>query len=138
MSKIHYLIHLDDCRRTGLEDLIRSAKALNTVVTAVKSPDFRDTQAGDQQKLLDNLCKVQADIRFLNKRLRNLAKPITAVREQIIEQMGLASGQRTIILTVLAALYIPLSFVSVSHMFPYMVILNRQPDPPQRLPSVRC
>jgi Mg2+ and Co2+ transporter CorA len=57
---------------------------------------------------------IQKDLEFLVNKLEDLEKPITTAREQIIEQMSLAQGQRALVLTIAAAFFIPLSFVAVS------------------------
>ncbi|KAI5245358.1 hypothetical protein E4T42_06825 [Aureobasidium subglaciale] len=54
----------------------------------------------------------QTDLQYLREELVLLKKIISTGKEQIMEQMSLAQGQRTLILTVAAALFIPMSFIA--------------------------
>lgn len=101
-----------------MEDLAHNAETLKLLVAAVESSEFCCKQAKDQPNFLSLIEVKQADIQFLKRRIHGLARPIQTVRDQIIEQMNLASGWRTLLLTILAALFIPLSFVSVRYYFP--------------------
>jgi hypothetical protein len=50
----------------------------------------------------------EKDIEFLIVKLKDLKEPISTAREQIIEQMSLAQGERALVLTIAAAFFIPL------------------------------
>lgn len=120
-SKIQYLIHLDDCRRRAIEDLTHSLRLSEKTSKAVRSTDSCCKDQDDQDRAETRIAGIQNDANFLIDRLVSLEKPITAVRLQILEQMNLAQGQRALILTIAAALFIPLSFVSVS---PIMIVFQ--------------
>lgn len=113
-SKIQYLIHLDDCRRRAIEDLTHSLRLSEKTSKAVRSTESCCKDQGDQDRAEKRIVGLRNDTNFLIDRLVSLEKPITAVRLQILEQMNLAQGQRALILTIAAALFVPLSFVSVS------------------------
>ena len=93
-------------------------ETLKILVAAVESSEFCCKDAKDQPEFLKLIEKKHADIQFLKRRIQGLARPIQTVRDQITEQMNLASGWRTLLLTILAALFIPLSFVSVRYHSP--------------------
>jgi len=82
----------------------------------VVSNDFCCTKSGNPDKARADVVFTgfQQDIKFLIDTLEGLGQPTSAAREQIIEQMSLAQGQRAVILTIAAAFFIPLSFVAVS------------------------
>ena len=88
---------------------------LKRVVAAVQGSAFCCKEAKDQPKFLNLIAGKQDDVKFLRKKIQGLAKPLHTVRSQINEQMSLSSGRRTFFLTLLAAIFIPLSFVSVRH-----------------------
>lgn len=113
-SKVQYLIHLDDCRRRAIEDLSHSLDLLDEMSKAIISSDFCCRETEDKKQASTAHSQAQSDIKFLRIRLHKLEQPIKSIREQVLEQMNLAQGQRTLILTIAAALFIPLSFVSVS------------------------
>lgn len=115
-SKIQYLIHLDDCRRLAIADLQHVRSIVCRAEMTVASVDFCCQKTGepDKTRALEVFTSFQEDLEFLVDRLLSLEKPISSAKEQIIEQMSLARGQRALVLTIAAAFFIPLSFVAVS------------------------
>lgn len=113
-SKVQYLIHLDDCRRRGVEDISHALTLLKRISRAVESSDFCCHSPDDQKSVRKRVLDTEKDLKFLRSRVHSLAQPISTIREQIVQQMELSQGQRGLILTVAAALFIPMSFVSVS------------------------
>jgi Mg2+ and Co2+ transporter CorA len=115
-SKIQYLIHLNDCRRLAIADLQHAKTVVDRATATVVSDDFCCNQTGnpDKARAHEVFTGIQKDFGFLADRLEDLGKPLSTAREQIIEQMSLAQGQRALILTIAAAFFIPLSFVAVS------------------------
>jgi len=82
----------------------------------VASVDFccQKTGESDKTRVLEVFTGFRADLDFLVNKLVSFEKPISSAKEQIIEQMSLAQGQRALVLTVAAAFFIPLSFIAVS------------------------
>lgn len=115
-SKIQYLVHLDDCRRLAIKNLWHAKTMADKAKSAVKANTFCCNRAGsqDKAKALEVLSGFQDDIIFLIGKFEVLEKALLIAREQIKEQMELAQGQRALILTIAAALFIPLGFVAVS------------------------
>lgn len=115
-SKIQYLVHLDDCRRLAIADLQHAGNIVDRARLTVASADFCCQQTGDSDKTraLEVFTNCRADFEYLIDKLMSLKKPISSAKEQIIEQMGLAQGQRALVLTIAAAFFIPISFVAVS------------------------
>lgn len=115
-SKIQYLIHLDDCRRTAVADLRHTMTVVDRARTTVVSNEFCCTKTGDPDKARaqEVFTGFQEDLKFLFEKLHGLEKLIKTAKEQITEQMSLAQGQRALVLTIAAAFFIPLSFVAVS------------------------
>lgn len=115
-SKIQYLLHLDDCRRLAIVDLQHTKTIVDRAKLTVVSDSFCCHKTGepDKARAREVFTGFQEDLEYLTDRLEGLEKVILTAREQIIEQMSLAQGQRALILTIAAALFIPLSFVAVS------------------------
>lgn len=67
----------------------------------------------DNQNVKEALREAQIDLRALREELYMHEKTVYTAKGQIIEQMSLAQGQRVLILTAAAALFIPMSFVAV-------------------------
>ena len=137
-SKAQYLLHLGDCQRKALQDLIAARHFLLQVTKSfmgrLASTTDNDSVKGSidvQPKLAS---KVLVDLDYLVEALRPLTDEIDKLQHsvsssegnrqgfrqslmvlsQIEKQMNLAQMQRSMILTVLASIFIPLSFATVS------------------------
>ncbi|KAH0364805.1 hypothetical protein KCU65_g6505, partial [Aureobasidium melanogenum] len=113
-SKIQYLVHLNDCRGLAIADLKHAKAIIDGLKATVESDKFCCQNIRDPVKIsaLKTFSDFQNDIEFLVGKFEGLELDITLAKEQIKEQMDLAQGQRTLILTIAAAFFIPLSFVA--------------------------
>ncbi|THY82975.1 hypothetical protein D6C92_09832 [Aureobasidium pullulans] len=114
-SKIQYLVHLDDCRRLAIKDLWHINTLVDKARSTVEANTFCCNQSGsqDKAKAIEVLSGFQDDIIFLVNSFEALEKALLVAREQIKEQMELAQGQRTLIITIAAAFFIPLGFIAL-------------------------
>lgn len=112
-SKVQYLIHLDDCRHLAISDLDHVKIVVARARSIVEMDGFCCKEKADKDTALGVFKGFQDDFDFLTGRFEALETPISKVREQIIEQMNLAQGQRAFVLTIAAAFFIPLSFIAV-------------------------
>ncbi|CAC9892879.1 unnamed protein product [Aureobasidium pullulans] len=78
---------------------------------AAKTSEMSGSQ--DKAKAIEVLSGFQDDIIFLVNSFEALEKALLVAREQIKEQMELAQGQRTLIITIAAAFFIPLGFIAL-------------------------
>ncbi|THX80056.1 hypothetical protein D6D04_04791 [Aureobasidium pullulans] len=124
-SKTQYLVHLDDCRRLAIKDLWHINTLVDKARSTVEANTFCCNQSGsqDKAKAIEVLSGFQDDIIFLVNSFEALEKALLVAREQIKEQMELAQGQRTLIITIAAAFFIPLGFIAVSLTY-FMIMFN--------------
>ncbi|KAI4130371.1 MAG: hypothetical protein LQ347_003416 [Umbilicaria vellea] len=118
-SKGQFLLHLDDCQRKALHDLIVARQFLLEVTdsSAERSGSKSD---GDSTKgtkgSLDVQPKLAAkifmDLDYLIEALKPLGDEIERLQRSSEKQMNLAQMQRSMIITVLASVFIPLSFAT--------------------------
>ncbi|THZ19283.1 hypothetical protein D6C89_07834 [Aureobasidium pullulans] len=111
-SKIQYLLHIDDCRIRAIEDIIASETILYRLKNATDNARFCCQSQLDNQNVKEAVREAQIDLRALREELYMHEKTVYTAKGQIIEQMSLAQGQRVLILTAAAALFIPMSFVA--------------------------
>ncbi|KAI5242803.1 hypothetical protein E4T43_04549 [Aureobasidium subglaciale] len=107
-----YLLHLDDCRILGIKDVVTNAATLGRLRLAMWNARFCCKAQNDSQAIKRAIEDTQTDLQYLREELILLEKIISTGKDQIMEQMSLAQGQRTLILTVAAALFIPMSFIA--------------------------
>ncbi|THZ88456.1 hypothetical protein D6C84_00953 [Aureobasidium pullulans] len=124
-SKIQYLVHLDDCRRLAIKDLWHINTLVDKARSTVEANTFccNQSRSQDKAKAIEVLPGFQDDIIFLVNSFEALEKALLVAREQIKEQMELAQGQRTLIITIAAAFFIPLGFIAVSLTY-FMIMFN--------------
>lgn len=72
------------------------------------------TLSDDETGLIKELEKSMKDLDYLHHEIESMLQRIPDVRRDIREHLDLLQIRRTTILSVLAGLYLPLSFVSVS------------------------
>ncbi|KAG9552741.1 hypothetical protein KCU71_g15125, partial [Aureobasidium melanogenum] len=113
-SKIQYLIHLDDCRRLAILDLKHGKTVVDKARSTVEMAEFCCKKQGglDEATAIRTFSSFQDDFDFLIMKFEALETTLSTAREQINEQMSLAQGQRALILTIAAAVFIPLSFIA--------------------------
>ncbi|KAH0175161.1 hypothetical protein KCU67_g383, partial [Aureobasidium melanogenum] len=113
-SKIQYLIHLDDCRRLAISDLKHGKTVVDEIRVTVKMVDFCCKKEGgsDEAMAIKTFSSFHDDFDFLIMKFETLESILATEREQINEQMSLAQGERALILTIVAAFFIPLSFIA--------------------------
>ncbi|TIA34710.1 hypothetical protein D6C79_08693 [Aureobasidium pullulans] len=119
------VVHLDDCRRLAIKDLWHINTLVDKARSTVEANTFCCNQSGsqDKAKAIEVLSGFQDDIIFLVNSFEALEKALLVAREQIKEQMELAQGQRTLIITIAAAFFTPLGFIAVSLTY-FMIMFN--------------
>ncbi|KAA6408190.1 MAG: hypothetical protein FRX48_07932 [Lasallia pustulata] len=115
-SKAQYLLHLADCQRKAFQDLIAARQFLLEVTKSfaerfgsMSDDDSAKGSINVQPKLAD---KTLIDLDYLIEALRPPADDVDKLQHSIEKQMNLAQMQRSMILTVLASIFIPLSFTT--------------------------
>lgn len=106
-AKLNYLIHLEDCCKVLSSGLAHASSLLREISVAIASNHTRidtELQAWPEKTL--------QDIEFLENKLGEVQRQLLEIREMIKEQLELRNGRRTSLLTLLAAIYIPFSFMS--------------------------
>ncbi|KAH7054370.1 hypothetical protein B0J12DRAFT_451428 [Macrophomina phaseolina] len=110
-SKVQHLLHLEDCRQRVLETCESNIRAVTNCLTYISTQlcfplkQEHDIQVGSLRDFI-------ADLEYLQVELTKLRAHIETAKRTTRDQLELAQVRRTSVLTVLAGLYIPLSFVS--------------------------
>ncbi|KAG8527896.1 uncharacterized protein KY384_006812 [Bacidia gigantensis] len=106
-GKLHYLLHFRDCCHLSAMGLQHATSLLREIT----SPEVFNISEEDQN-FLSWPERVQEDLIKLQKKITSIEAESETLREMIERQLQIRMGQRTTLLTVLAAIYIPLSFMS--------------------------
>ncbi|KZF20262.1 hypothetical protein L228DRAFT_262935, partial [Xylona heveae TC161] len=114
-SKVQFLAHLNDCLNKAVEDLGHSLICLSQVQRFLEEcgQSLPDWDARDSY--MKHTCNLKVDLEFLQDEFRGLGKRVNGfdgLRTMINEHINLLQNRRTMIITVLLALYVPLSFMT--------------------------
>lgn len=109
---MHYLQHLEDCHRTAKDCCREGRHNVQLLLDRVNLTE--KTLSDDETGLIKELEKSMKDLDYLHHEIESMLQRIPDVRRDIREHLDLLQIRRTTILSVLAGLYLPLSFVSVS------------------------
>ncbi|KAL2046149.1 hypothetical protein N7G274_001596 [Stereocaulon virgatum] len=106
-EKIQHLIHLNDCRKRAQDDMASNSRRLKTFVSRMSE---HVSAVPKVDETLGALLKLD-DTEYIDKELATLGQKITDRQIEIESQIGLKT-RNTAVLTFLAAVYIPLAFVT--------------------------
>ncbi|KAJ6155269.1 hypothetical protein N7470_005835 [Penicillium chermesinum] len=109
-SKLQYLRHLEDCCCV-MKDCCRANKhTLQRLVDQIDS--IQGPRTREEASQLTHLRRVMDDIEYLHNEVESSLQRILVLRRELRESLDLLQTHRTGVLGILAALYLPLSFVT--------------------------
>ena len=110
--KIRYLVHMEDCRSSAHHGIEHGLLVLNTVLEWVgtQQKSIRLWDAG--RSFEDRAIELQADLEFVCEGLTKMKNDIADLKHTLYEHQALTHDRRNFILTLLAAVFLPLSFAS--------------------------
>ncbi|CAH0021544.1 unnamed protein product [Clonostachys rhizophaga] len=101
-SKMKYLLHLEDCLRTNLQGIEHSMATLRTL-QLWRNPD---------EKLKNQLDTIKRDLEFLKTQMGTLLDNVKRNEEVLRQRFQVVQDLRLFRLTILAAIFLPLSFTT--------------------------
>lgn len=110
--KIQLLSHLQECHIDIAEQCEQNIETLKAILLCLPLPSPAADAASYEH--LDDLDQCKIDLEYLASELRAKSEAITPVKRLIREQMDYSTAYRNTVIAVLVALYVPISFVSVS------------------------
>ncbi|KAL2065254.1 hypothetical protein VTL71DRAFT_2923 [Oculimacula yallundae] len=104
-SKLNYLSHLDDCTQIAIKATHDALKLLAELKSfAQSSIDITPLQSGIQE--------LERDLIYLEARLEDMTNHMITLKPMLKEKLDLRQIRRNYILTVLAAIFLPVSFMA--------------------------
>ncbi|KAI9372302.1 hypothetical protein BJX61DRAFT_507990 [Aspergillus egyptiacus] len=110
VSKMHYLRHLEDCHRVAKDCCKANRSTLQSLLDQVNC--IQGPRANEEAKQVSDLEIVLSDLDYLHDEIELSLQRIPDVRRDLQENLDLLQIRRTTVLGILAALYLPLSFVA--------------------------
>lgn len=109
---MQYLRHLEDCHQAAKDCCRANRRTLQLLLDQVNS--IQGPRADDEANQINDLEMVMKDLDYLHDEIESSLQRIPEVRRDLRENLDLLQIRRTSILGILAGLYLPLSFVTVS------------------------
>jgi hypothetical protein len=124
VSKIHYTLYLGDCQRVSNLGILNARSMLSTLSNPGGPREFLAAPITDWITSISNdLSHLQSQLKEVSDKLDNLRHDVTdsppkfvlhyADFQKIKDQLDLRQVRLSRLLTILAAIYLPFSFVSV-------------------------
>ncbi|KAF4632165.1 hypothetical protein G7Y89_g5971 [Cudoniella acicularis] len=106
VSKMHYVTYLEDCQKA-------SSAAISNAMELLSSLSESSEIRYDSNAIIGEWCEViRIDLEYLQGRLDNIANNLVELRAKIKEHLELRQIRLSRTITVVAAIYLPFTFVS--------------------------
>lgn len=109
---MRYLVHLEDCRFGAEESLTHALSVLKTLENWICEQETEQKLWDGGQSFEQRLEILRTDLEYLQDELVHTSKAIEEMQQKIREQLSLSRGRQDLILALLAAIYLPLSFTT--------------------------
>ncbi|KAK8181476.1 hypothetical protein BC567DRAFT_208084 [Phyllosticta citribraziliensis] len=110
-SKLQHVVHLEDCRRSALLACHTNNVTVDRLLGYLRG-NFDISMADEHREHLQDIANFAKDLDYFAVELNRLAKETERIRQTLKELLDLMQMRRTTGLTLLAGLFIPMSFVS--------------------------
>lgn len=111
-SKIHFLMHLENCRATAYSAITDCLQVCDDIRLWTNLQPNSVTWWDGGKAFDERFDVIQKDIQFLQKLLQEKETECDEIRKLLHEQVNLVQTRRLFLTTVIAGLYIPLSFTT--------------------------
>ena len=111
-DKVKFLLHFEDCRVSAQEGVHHGLQVLRSFTAWVDQLQRDSSLWNGGESLWTRFARIRMDLEFLDTELSRLKPDIRELQQMIREQLALNNERRTFILTVLAAIFLPLSFAT--------------------------
>lgn len=111
-DKLRYLVHLEDCRQSSFDGLSHALKVLETFQTWTHVQQNQRCLWDGGKSFETRFTETQTDLEHLVRELTALQLPIRELKQTLHEHLDLTHNRRNSIITIVAAVYVPLSFAT--------------------------
>ncbi|KAH8647601.1 hypothetical protein BGZ60DRAFT_423704 [Tricladium varicosporioides] len=109
VSKIHFVTYLEDCEKASALAISHAITLLRSISTAIEA---QQSSAALECKLKEWCLTIESDLEYLLNRHSDVAIEITNLRKKVRAHLELRQIRLTRTLAILAAIYLPFTFVS--------------------------
>ena len=105
-------MHLEDCRQSALDGVTHALEVLDTMRKWLRLQQSQNTFWDAGKSFEDRFAVVQRDLEHLAEEVAALQPQIKDLQQVLHEHTDLTHNRRNTIITIVAAIYVPLSFAT--------------------------
>lgn len=111
-NKIRYLVHLEDCCESAHEGVVHGLRVLDCLAKWIDTQQMTQTLWCAGESFQSRLASLQSDLDFFRDQFTKVGKEIKEVQQTLYEHLNMTHNRRNFILTIIAAVNLPLSFAA--------------------------
>lgn len=105
-------MHLEDCRQSSSDGLVHALEVIETLRAWLNSQQQHDKLWDGGETFESRLVELRTDLDYLISEVNALQPSIKDLQKTIREHLDLTHTRRNTIITIVAAIYVPLSFAT--------------------------
>lgn len=110
--KLRYLLHLGDCCSETLHGVKHDISVLQQVSAWTSDTQSHEHLWNGGRPFEERLTELRLDLEYIQKELTNLETRVSSLKGVVNEHLAMMHDRRNLILTLLATVFLPLSFTS--------------------------
>ena len=105
-------MHLEDCRESAHEGVVHGLQVLDSVSEWIDTQQMSQPLGYAGESFQSRLATLRCDLDFFCDQFTKVGKEVKELQQTLYEHLDLTHNRRNFILTIIAAVYIPLSFAA--------------------------
>jgi hypothetical protein len=111
-DKVRYLVHLEDCRASAYEGAVHGLGVLKSIMEWLGTQQTSQPLWDAGGPFSDRFATLRRDLEHFCREFSTIRNGIKELPETLHEHLDLTHNRRNFILTIVAAIYLPLSFAT--------------------------
>ena len=111
-NKIRHLVHLEDYRASAQEGIVHACRVIERINKWIDTQHPAQPFWDAGQSFQSRFSVIEEDLIFLRDQLIDISQELKELQQTLREHLELTHNRRNFILTIIAAVYLPLSFAT--------------------------
>ena len=111
-AKVRYLVHLEDCRSSAYKGVTHGLEVLDSVTKWADTLNSSQLLWDAGELFADRFAILRTDLDFFRDNFSDIEKQVQELQQTLHDHLELAHNRRNFILSIGAAIYLPLSFAT--------------------------
>lgn len=111
-NKLRYLVHLEDCRQSAHKGVVHGLRVLDCLSKWIDTQQISQPLWCAGESFQSRLATLRSDLEFFRDQFPKVGNEIKELQQTLHEHLNMTHNRRNFILTIIAAIYLPLSFAA--------------------------